>query len=61
MVTVSDVGREASKKASTEPLISYLSGRLQKDAELFVENISQERVQRQMGMHLEALKNKKKK
>ncbi|XP_043197402.1 enoyl-CoA delta isomerase 1, mitochondrial-like [Amphibalanus amphitrite] len=57
---VPDVGREFSKTASTEPLISYLSGRLQKDAELFVDNISQERVQKQLGKHLVSLKNKKK-
>jgi len=56
---VPDVGRVASKRISTEPLVSYLSGRRQKDAELFVAGVSQEGVQAVMGKYIAALKNKK--
>ncbi|XP_037073703.1 enoyl-CoA delta isomerase 1, mitochondrial-like isoform X2 [Pollicipes pollicipes] len=56
---VPDEGRVPSKRISTEPLLSYLSGRRQKDAELFVTSLSQESVQAVMGKYLEALRNKK--
>ena len=49
------------KKASTEPLSSSLSGKLQEDAETFAAGISQEHVQIQMGKYLQSLKNRKKK
>lgn len=60
-LTIPDVGREASKRDSTGPLVSYLSGKLQEDAEIFANAIALERVQVQMGKHLQSLKNKNKK